>query len=276
MGKDKISIIMPAYKVEDTIARCIQSIINQTYSNLEIILVEDGSPDRCPEICDEYMRNDARIKVIHQKNGGLSKARNVGLSNATGDWILFVDSDDYIDYELCEKVHDCAVKNKADIVMFGFTKFKDGEQIKCSVVESVSRLLNKDEAMGLLSDPNIGNFSWNKFYKRSLFNDIKYPEGRVYEDLATTYKVIDRASQICLLETKLYYYYQSDNSITHTITKKHVTDEFEQRFEQYNFLIEHNYEAAKLVREELFADALQYCIYCPYEPSNPTYANASN
>ena len=97
MGKDKISIIMPAYKVEDTIARCIQSIINQTYSNLEIILVEDGSPDRCPEICDEYMRNDARIKVIHQKNGGLSKARNVGLSNATGDWILFVDSDDYID-----------------------------------------------------------------------------------------------------------------------------------------------------------------------------------
>lgn len=234
MGKDKISIIMPAYKVEDTIARCIQSIINQTYSNLEIILVEDGSPDRCPEICDEYMRNDARIKVIHQKNGGLSKARNVGLSNATGDWILFVDSDDYIDYELCEKVHDCAVKNKADIVMFGFTKFKDGEQIKCSVVESVSRLLNKDEAMGLLSDPNIGNFSWNKFYKRSLFNDIKYPEGRVYEDLATTYKVIDRASQICLLETKLYYYYQSDNSITHTITKKHVTDEFEQRFEQYN------------------------------------------
>lgn len=276
MEKDKISVIVPAYKVEDTIDRCLQSIIRQTYTNLEIIIVEDGSPDRCPEICDEYMSKDSRIKVIHQKNGGISKARNVGLLNATGEWILFVDSDDYINIELCKKAYDCAIESESDIVMFGFSKFKDEAEVKVNTDDGVCHLLNKDEAMGLLSDPNIGNYPWNKFYKRSLFSNIEYPVGRVYEDLATTYKIVDRALSICLLDMKLYYYYQSDNSITHTITKKHVTDEFEQRLDQYNFLIENNYEAAKLVREELLADALQYCIYCPYELSNPTYMNASN
>lgn len=275
MEKDKISIIVPAYKVEDTIERCLQSIINQTYSNLEIIIVEDGSPDRCPEICDEYRRKDSRIKVIHQKNGGISRVRNVGLLNATGEWILFVDSDDYIDCELCQKVYDCATENGADLIMFGFSKFNDGEQMKNNIDDKGCRLLSNDDAMKLLSDPSIGNFPWNKFYKRSLFKGIEYPEGRVYEDLATTYKIVDRALVVCLLEAKLYYYYQSDDSITHTITKKHVTDEFEQRFEQHKFLVENNYEAANLVREELLADALQYCIYCPYEPGNPTYETAS-
>ena len=101
MEKDKISVIVPDYKVEYTIERCLQSIINQTYANLEIIIVEDGSPDRCPEICDEYMRKDSRIKVIHQKNGGVAKARNVGLLNATGEWILFVDGVDCIVCDLC-------------------------------------------------------------------------------------------------------------------------------------------------------------------------------
>lgn len=276
MEKNKISVIVPAYKVEDTIECCLQSIINQTYSNLEIIIVEDGSPDRCPEICDEYMRKDSRIKVIHQKNGGVAKARNVGLLNATGEWILFVDGDDCIDCELCKKVYDCATESESDLVMFELSKFNDGEQKKNSIDDRGWRLLKKDDAMKLLSDPNIGNYSCNKFYKRSLFKGIEYPDGRVYEDLATTYKIVDRALSICLLEAKLYYYYQSDDSITHTLTKKYVTDEFEQRFEQYNFLIAHNYEAAKFVREELLADALQYCIYCPYEPSDPTYANASN
>lgn len=273
---EKISVIVPVFNAEKTLERCVNSIINQTYSKFEIILVDDGSLDNSPQICDEYAKKDSRIKVIHQENGGVSKARNVGLSNATGEWILFVDSDDLIDCELCEKVYDCAIEKKSDIVMFGFSKFREGEQIKSNFDDSVCRLLNKDEAMGLLSDPNIGNYSWNKLFKRNLFKGVYYPEGRVYEDLATTYKIVDRASNVCLLETKLYYYYQSDDSITHTITKKHVTDEFEQRFEQYNFLIEHNYEAAKFVREELLADALQYCIYCPYEPSNSTYANASN
>lgn len=273
---DKISVIVPVFNAEKTLERCVNSIINQTYSKFEIILVDDGSLDNSLKICDKYKKQDSRIKVIHQENGGVSKTRNVGLANATGEWILFVDSDDLIDRELCKKVYDCAIENKSDIVMFGFSKFREGEEVKSDLDAGECRMLSKDEAMRLLSDPDIGNYSCNKLFKRELFKDIYYPEGRVYEDLATTYKIVDRSSKVCLLGTKLYYYYQSDDSITHTITRKHVTDEFEQRFEQYNFLIEHNYDAAKFVREELLADALQYCIYCPYEPNNSTYKNASN
>lgn len=272
---EKVSVIVPVYKVEKTLERCVNSIINQTYSELEIILVDDGSPDCCPQICDEYAKKDSRIKVIHQQNGGLSHARNTGIACATGQWILLVDSDDCIDKELCSEVYSCAREKQSDLVIFSFCKFSDGESRVNAVKKGTRSLLSNNEAMSLLSNQKIGNFAWNKFYKKELFGNIKYPDRRYYEDIGTTYRLIDKATKVSLLDSELYYYYQSDDSITHTITKKHVTDEFEQRLDQYNFLIEHNYEAAKLVREELLADALQYCIYCPYEPSNPTYMNAS-
>ena len=110
---DKISVIVPVFNAEKTLERCVNSIINQTYSKFEIILVDDGSLDNSLKICDKYKKQDSRIKVIHQENGGVSKTRNVGLANATGEWILFVDSDDLIDRELCKKVYDCAIGNKS-------------------------------------------------------------------------------------------------------------------------------------------------------------------
>ena len=273
--KDKISVIVPLFNAETFLNRCVDSIINQTYENLEIILVDDGSTDNSPNICDEYKLKDARVKVVHQKNSGVSYARNTGIKCATGKWILWVDSDDYIDPKLCEKVYSTAIKYCADIVVFGFLKFYDDGKVEKVNGEEESRLIDISEAMRQLSDKKIGNFPWNRFYKKELFDGIKYPNGRVFEDIGTTYRLIDKANTMYFLDSNLYYYYQANNSITHTISQKNITDEFEQRYEQYNYLLKQKYDAVKLVKEELLADALQYCIYSPYEPENQTYKNAS-
>ena len=273
--KDKISVIVVLYNAEMALKRCVDSIICQSYKNLEILLVDDGSVDRSPSICDEYKDKDSRVKVIHQKNAGVSQARNKGVECATGEWILWVDSDDYIDAKLCEKVHTAAVKYDADMVVFGFSKFYDDGKIENCYGEGTSRLIDVAEAMRQLSNQNIGNFPWNRFYKKELFDGIRYPNGRVYEDIATTYRLIDKAARIFFLDNSLYFYYQANSSITHTINRKNITDEFEQRYEQYNYLMQHNYDAARLVKEELLADALQYCIYSPYAPENPIYIKAS-
>lgn len=275
MERDKISVIVPVFNTEAVMNRCVDSIINQSYTNLEIILIDDGSSDNSPSICDEYKRKDSRVKAIHQNNSGLAQARNKGIECSTGKWILWVDSDDYIDAKLCEKVHSTAVKYQVDIVVFGFSKFYDDGQIESISNKEKSRLIDVSEAMKQLSDKKIGNFTWNRFYKKELFDGIRYPEGRAYEDIGTTYRLIDKAKAIYFLNSNLYFYYQANNSITHTISQRNITDEFEQRFEQYIYLLKHNYDAAKAVKEELLADALQYCIYSPYEPENPTYRRAS-
>lgn len=276
METGKISVIVPIYNAETSLKRCVNSIINQSYTNIEIILVDDGSTDDSANICDEYAHKDPRIRVLHQINSGLAGARNAGLDSATGEWILWVDSDDYIDVELCETVYLSAIKYNADIVVFGFSKFYDNGEIESFSFEEKSRLLSVSEAMKQLSDKRIGNFSWNRFFKKTLFDSIRYEEGKVYEDIGTTYRLIDKASTIFFLAKPLYYYYQSNASITHTISLKNIADKFEQRNQQYSFLKKYYDDAAKLVKEELLADALQYCIYAPYDPESYTYKKASS
>lgn len=212
-----VSIIVPIYGVEAYLDRCIISLRNQTYRNIEIILVDDGSPDSCPSICDRHAEEDKRIRVIHKKNGGLSDARNCGITYAVGDYIAFVDSDDYISCYFVEILLLLAIENEADIVVCKYDMFS-GERyekkkenyniidVYCGHKQIMDNFFNKNCGISVVS--------WTKLYRRKLFNNIEFPVGRNYEDEATTYKVFYKASKTVYTNAVLYYYFQRSNSIT--------------------------------------------------------------
>lgn len=209
-----ISIIVPVYKVEDYIQRCVNSILGQTYKNLEVILVDDGSPDRCGEICDRYTMLDDRVKVIHKKNGGLSDARNVGIEASKGEYIAFVDSDDWIHDKYIEKLYQLLKKTNSDISVCNFIRTSTkGIQIDISK-EEIYEYTNV-EALGQFVDTFSVQMvvAWGKIYKKNLFEKVRFPMGRIHEDEFTTYKLIYRAKKIVLTTLPLLYYWQREDSI---------------------------------------------------------------
>ena len=239
---DLISVIIPIYKVEKYLCRCLDSILNQTYKNLEIILVDDGSPDKCPEICDEYKEKDKRIKVVHKKNGGLSDARNEGLKFATGKYISFIDSDDCISCDMIEYLYDILIKNDADISVCDFSIFTENPELSSL---KTSNYKNDDtkkytnvEAIKILLNGNVshGDYAWNKLYKRKLFDDIKYPYNKKMEDIGTTYKLYYISRYIVIGNSKKYFYYQRSDSILGNNDIKIYADGLELSLERYNFL----------------------------------------
>ncbi len=210
-----ISVIVPIYNVEIYLKRCVDSIINQSYRNLEIILVDDGSPDNCGVMCDEYKTRDDSVKVIHKKNGGLSDARNVGLELANGDYITFVDSDDWINQKYIEKLYKLLIDYEADISVSNFIRTKkeniiisemDGKIIEYSNIEALEQYFSKYYVQMVVS--------CSKLYNRKLFKDIEFPVGKVHEDEFTTHKLIYKAKKIVFTEEQLYYYWQRSDSIT--------------------------------------------------------------
>lgn len=213
--KDKlVSVIVPVYRVEKYINRCIDSILEQTYKKLEIILIDDGSDDKCPEICDEYGKMDSRIKVIHKLNGGLSEARNIGIDSSKGEYVAFVDSDDYLHERYIEIMYSIAEQTQSDIVQCGF----------CSVLDDDEIIDCSDLSFTLLSPRQFsiqtytlmgwkGTVAWNKLYRREMFGEIRYPIGKIHEDDITTYKLIWKATNIANINSKLYYYRQREDSI---------------------------------------------------------------
>lgn len=207
-----VSVIVPVYKVESYICRAVDSLLNQTYRNLEIILVDDGSPDKCPKICDDYGHRDSRIRVIHKKNGGLSDARNVGLKVATGKYITFLDSDDYISLDAIEKFLRIAQEQNVDVVCCGLNLIDDHGEIYDYRKGDVSFKANGETvAKLLLKDIFPYNFCPSKFYKRTLFDGITFPVGRIYEDIATTYRVISKAASVYCMKECMYYYERGRN-----------------------------------------------------------------
>lgn len=178
-----ISIIVPIYNVEQYLPRCLDSIVNQTLQDLEIILVDDGSSDCCGEICDAYAQKDKRIIVYHTANGGLSAARNYGMARARGDYLGFVDSDDWIDPEMFEILLRQMEDNQADVSISGF-KYEYPER---AVVASIAdeQYVNHDELLKALLSGNLGGVIWNKLYRKKSFKDTVFPEGHVFEDIAT-------------------------------------------------------------------------------------------
>lgn len=214
MKEEKVSIIIPIYKVEKYLPRCVNSVLNQEYNNLEIILVDDGSPDRCGEICDNYAYIDSRIKIIHKKNGGLSDARNAGLEIATGEYISFLDSDDWIHEKYIQTLYYLLKKYNSDISVCNFMR-TDDENVKLDFIKENIYEYTSIEALEQLC----GKFyvqlviSWGKLYKKSLFKTIRFPYGKIHEDEFTTYKLLYSAKKIVLTEQPLLYYWQREDSI---------------------------------------------------------------
>lgn len=208
----EITVIVPVYKVENYIRRCIDSILCQSFADFELILVDDGSPDKCPEICDSYAEKDARISVIHQKNGGAASARNSGLDSAEGKWLAFVDSDDWIHPDYLKLLHDTAVKMDADVVA-GRYKLVNAEGSKDHTPEIP--LLSKEDLEDYWVNDRIGAVvPWGKLYLRELFEGLRYPVGRTAEDEYVTYKVLFGCKNLVVLENILYFYYVNTGSVS--------------------------------------------------------------
>ena len=211
-----VSIIVPIYKVEKYLCQCVDSILTQSYNDLEILLVDDGSPDHSGEICDEYARKDDRIKVIHKCNGGLSSARNAALDIATGEYILCVDSDDYIHSDMVRRMCVAMQRNQSDIVVCGhYVQKKDRLSIDDPYWDMAVNLDRYHALEALISDSVIRSYAWGKLYRSSLFQGVRYPDGRNYEDIATTYLLFDKAERITRIPDILYYYQMREDSISY-------------------------------------------------------------
>lgn len=216
----KISIIVPIYNVEKYIRKCIESIINQTYRNIEIILVDDGSPDNCGKICDEYAKKDSRVKVIHKKNGGLSDARNKGTEVATGEYIMYVDSDDYIELSACEELYNIINAGNVDIVCYNFKKVDElGNTIDNKNIYSqgnskkIIEMTYEEAMVDNLNRRNIRYEAGSKIYANKIVKKIKFPLNMLAEDFATFYKFLAEAKKIVFYDRCLYNYVQRNGSI---------------------------------------------------------------
>ena len=237
--QEKISIIVPVYKVEQYLDKCVKSIINQTYKNLEILLVDDGSPDSCPKMCDEWAKKDERIKVIHKQNGGLSDARNAAIDVATGKYIMFVDSDDYLDENICTILYDLIKKYNATFSMCDAKDIQENKPeiiTEASVEEIKETVFEGEEILPLMLKNNIKYFmtAWAKLYKKDLFKTLRYDVGKIHEDEFILHKLLINTKKIVHINKQMYFYLQRSGSITQTKAEKSYSDileAFENRFE---------------------------------------------
>lgn len=215
MENSLISVIIPIYNVERYLSRCIDSVVNQTYTNLEIILVDDGSPDKCGIICDEYSKKDKRIKVIHKKNGGLSDARNAGINIVLGKYIGFIDSDDWIENNYFKRLHDLIDNYRADISVCNFIKtYNENEKFNVNLDIKINEYTNIEALEQYFDKYSIQMIvAWGKLYKAELFKSIRFPVGKIHEDEFTTHKLIYKANKVVLTTECLYYYWQRQDSI---------------------------------------------------------------
>ena len=224
-----VSIIVPIYNVEQYLEKCIDSIINQTYTNLEIILVNDGSPDNSLKICNFYKEKDSRIKVINKENGGLSDARNVGLENSHGEFILFVDSDDWISSVMVSELVEFITKFNADMVISRYYKVFSNYHIEESSKSAKSvEVLSKTEVMErIMDDNNITNHVWRKLYKKSIIPKDVFPKGKNYEDIYAMPLILENCQKIVNID-KVHYYYRMNNSgIVMSWKTKNLLDAFD-------------------------------------------------
>lgn len=237
MGK-KISIIVPIYNTEMYLARCINSLITQDYQNIEIILVNDGSTDESIAICEQYQKVDSRIIMIDKKHTGVGDTRNVGISRATGDYIGFVDSDDYIDKDMFSCLIIGTEKYHAEIAMCDLKETtQENFQKSHDNIDYIE--MNKQQALEqLLYDKNIGNYMTVRLFKSTLFNDIKFPFGKLYEDIHIAYKLFCKATKLVYIPIPMYHYFQRPQSIVNNITRYSIQQYLYAIFERYYHLKE--------------------------------------
>ncbi len=236
----KISVIIPVYNVEKYLDECINSVVNQSYKNLEIILVDDGSPDNCPKLCDEWAKKDDRIKVIHKKNGGLSSARNAGLEILTGDYFTFVDSDDYIDLDYIKILYEDIEKTGADVSIVSHIRFKEPivEQKKTEEYEAMTGYHALHNLMWWHKDYSV---AWGKLYKSEKYKQCKFIEGKLNEDEFYINDIYHNARTVVHNDSELYFYRITPNSIINRPFTSAKMTEVECLEYRDDFLVQHGY-----------------------------------
>lgn len=223
-----ISVIVPVYRVEKYLPACIDSILNQTFTDFELILVDDGSPDRCPEICDETAKRDARVRVIHQANAGLSAARNAGIEIAHGEWLGFVDSDDYIAPQFYEKLYQTAQRTDADCVMCSVQNVDEsGKSIDSALMRVADEVKTGQEVLQKIGRDDVTPYltAWNKLYRRKLFNTLRYPAGRQNEDVFVFAELFCQVQRAACVAEPLYFYRKRIDSIMNSAVTLRNLDE---------------------------------------------------
>lgn len=251
---DLISVIVPVYKVEDYLNRCIKSIVEQTYSQLEIILVDDGSPDNCPSMCDAWKKKDSRIQVVHKKNGGLSDARNAGMAVASGEYIAFVDSDDWIHSQYVEMLYAAAKKYDADIVGCDIRLVYD-DITQCGKITADVELYTSEQALKtLINGVGFRAVVWNKLYHRRVLQGESFIIGRYHEDEFFSYKILAKAGKLAFVNAELYFYFQRSGSIMNSLSSKHL-DVLDAYLERLDFL-QNRYPML------YHSDKARFCVSC--------------
>lgn len=261
MNNSLISIIVPVYNVEKYLDRCIMSLVNQSYSNLEIILVNDGSTDYSLNVCEKWKSRDDRIILINKENGGLSDARNAALEIVKGEYVSFVDSDDYISPVFIEKLYESIVLSQSDLCQCDFKKVKETESVDNSLMSFnyVIETFDKITALEfLIKGKKINQVVWNKLYKKCLFDNLRFEYGKLNEDDFFTYQVLSRCSKVSYINIPLYYYLIREGSIMGTQYSIRRLDGLEARFCRYNFIKENYFNLASLDKKSFIFFAL-YC-----------------
>ena len=255
---DLISVIVPVYKVAPYLDRCVQSIVDQTYENLEIILVDDGSPDNCPAMCDAWAARDSRIRVIHKENGGLSDARNAGMSAAGGEYIAFVDSDDWIEPEMLEGLARAMETDGSDIAACTVRMVWEDETPDRLLTVQTNRVLDRFEAQkALLEETLLKQPVWYKLYKRELIRDIPFEVGKFHEDVFWSYQAVGAAERVSLIDYTGYNYFQRADSIMGEGYSLKRLDAVEAAERRYHYIAQH---FPALEKEAKLAVA-EKCIY---------------
>lgn len=241
MGNTKeplVSVIVPVYNVEQYLEQCIKSIVNQTYHNLEIILVNDGSTDGSGTICEQYRKKDHRIQVIHQENRGLSGARNAGMDVFSGEYIMFIDSDDFVDHEIVEVMLREALENKLDIVLCGTVLCdQSGNKMSSSAIAR-SEIYTEDLFHPFFRSDYYSVSAWGKLYHRDMVKGIYFPDRKYHEDMFVAHRFLSRAKRVMIMDKAYYWYRQVQGSITHRSFQIKHLDAIEACVERSNFIKE--------------------------------------
>ena len=217
MDEALISVIVPVYNVEEYVKRCVDSILAQTYTSLEVILVDDGATDDSGKICDEYAGNDTRVRVVHKRNGGLSDARNAGMQTARGEYYAFIDGDDYVAPDYIAYLYQLLNRNQAQISICGYRKvYGKDSNMEDSVNEAADSVMvydSREALFHLLYQRGMISSAWGRLFQADLFHEIWFPKGKLHEDVAVVYKLFDAADKIVCGSAEKYYYFQRDDSI---------------------------------------------------------------
>lgn len=270
MENKKISIIVPVYNVQKYVNKCIHSLINQKYENIEILLIDDGSTDDSSAICQHYADQYPNVIYYRQKNEGLSSARNTGISLSHGEFIMFVDSDDYVDSDFCSNAVQSQAQYNSDVVIFGYYRESKTTSTYLTLGNESGELSMYEASADLIKD----SYAWNKLYRRELFDKVKYTVGKTYEDLYTTYRLYDQAKIISYVAKATYHYVETGQSIVASKSASSIRDQYGAVVSLFTYLESKYPEISLKYHYALVISSIRYVTYVPSDYDLTLYKKA--